>query len=77
MLRSIPCLPFASALSLSLLAAQATPPVVPPAELPAIYLKARRFFDGKHEPLQNVVIVVRDRKVAEVRTKGDVPAGAG
>jgi imidazolonepropionase-like amidohydrolase len=65
----------AAALSL-LFPAQATASPVTPDASPAIYLKARRFFDGKHDPSQNVVIVVRDGKIAEVRTHGDVPAGA-
>ena len=56
--------------------AQATPPDAPPAASPAVYLKAHRFFDGKHAPAQNVVIVVQDGKITAVRSDGTVPPGA-
>jgi len=56
--------------------AEATPPEAAPTVSPAVYLKAHRFFDGKHDPSRNVVIVVQDGKITEVRSDGTVPPGA-
>jgi imidazolonepropionase-like amidohydrolase len=43
---------------------------------PEIYLKAHRFFDGKHEPVQDVIVAVRDGKITQAGKDVKVPAGA-
>ena len=47
---------------------------VPPS--PEIYLKARRFFDGKHDLQQNVIVAVSDGKITEAGTGVKVPPQA-